>query len=199
MAYEYIDREECIGDSLFKINNNAANFDFRLNSISTDLTTTTQTLSSQIYRTGSVLAVSFHSFSDSTTRTGDLKNYTPATNGTISVLCTRNNSRFLVTVNGQGYAATGANGANIGIDRNIGGTITRLLGVDGTTGDAWMGTSNGHIGAFSITRSFLDTPGRTAGTIIQYRLLHGHWAAGSTFINYPGYTGQSSIVVQEIV
>jgi hypothetical protein len=35
MAYQFIDPTECMGDSLFKINNNAANFDTRINSIST--------------------------------------------------------------------------------------------------------------------------------------------------------------------
>ena len=34
MAYEYIDREECIGDSLYKINNNSVNFDTRILSLS---------------------------------------------------------------------------------------------------------------------------------------------------------------------
>lgn len=34
MSYQYIDREECIGDSLQKINANADNFDVRITSIS---------------------------------------------------------------------------------------------------------------------------------------------------------------------
>jgi hypothetical protein len=44
MAYSYIDREECIGDSLYKINNNSFNFDTRLNEYQTLI----QQLSSQI-------------------------------------------------------------------------------------------------------------------------------------------------------
>jgi microcystin-dependent protein len=44
MAYEYIDREECIGDSLYKINNNSFIFDSKI----TEMNTLLATLSSAI-------------------------------------------------------------------------------------------------------------------------------------------------------
>ena len=198
MAYEFIDREECIGDSLYKINNNSADFDSRINTLNNNLITNTQTLSSQVFKQGAVLTAYFHSFSDSTTRSGDLKNYATVNNGTLPIISTRSNSRFLITVNGQGYT-TGATGANIGLQRTISTTTTRLLGRDGTTGDSWLGTSNGYNGAFSITRTFLDVPLQPAGTTIFYTMLLGHWSAGTSYINYPAYTGQSSVVVYEII
>jgi hypothetical protein len=37
MAYQYIDREECIGDSLYKINNNSVNFDTRISTLSSQV------------------------------------------------------------------------------------------------------------------------------------------------------------------
>jgi hypothetical protein len=199
MPYEFIDREECIGDSLFKINNNSLNFDNRITNLSSSFVASSQSLTSQIYSPGSILKASFHGFSESSARSGDLRNYTTVNNGIITIISSRANSRFLVTVNGQGYTAPGQSGTNIGIQRIIGGNTTRLLGIDGNSGDSWMGTSNGYTGAFSITRSYLDSPGVPSGTVIYYYLLHGHWSAGTGYINYPGYTGQSSIVVYEMV
>jgi len=199
MAYEFIDREECIGDSLFKINNNSVNFDSRINTLNTNLNTNIQSLSGQVFKQGSILTAHFHSFSDSTTRSGDLRNYGSVNNGTLPVISTRSNSRFLITVNGQGYVAPGGTGTNIGINRTVGSGTARLLGRDGNDGDSWMGTSNGHYGAFSITRTFLDVPVQPAGTTILYSMLHGHWSAGTSYINYQGYVGQSSIVVYEII
>jgi hypothetical protein len=199
MPYEFIDREECIGDSLFKINNNSLNFDNRITNLSSSFVASSQSLTSQIYSPGSILKASFHGFPETSTRSGDLRNYATVNNGIITVISSRANSRFLVTVNGQGYSAPGAGGTNIGIQRVIGANTSRLLGVDGNSGDSWMGTSNGYYGAFSITRSFLDSPGVPSGTVIDYYLLHGHWTSGTSFINYPGYTGQSSIVVYEMI
>jgi hypothetical protein len=199
MPYEFIDREECIGDSLFKINNNSLNFDNRITNLSSSFVASSQSLTSQIYSPGSILKASFHGFSENSTRSGDLRNYATVNNGIITVISSRANSRFLVTVNGQGYTAPGAGGVNVGIQRIIGGNTSRLLGVDGNSGDSWMGTSNGHYGSFSITRSYLDSPGVPSGTVIYYYLLHGHWSAGTSYIGYPGYTSQSSIVVYEMV
>ena len=194
MAYEYIDREECIGASLYKINNNSVNFDNRLISLNTD----TLSLSSQVYRPGSILTSFFHSFGDQTTRSGNLRNYAAVTNGNLNVISTRLNSRFLITINGQGYTASAA-GVNIGLNRTISSVATRVLGIDGNTGDSWMGASNGYNGAFSITRSCLDTPNVAAGTTITYSMLLGHWNAGTSYLNYPGYSSQCSIVVYEII
>lgn len=182
MAYDYIDREECIGDSLFKINNNSANFDTRINELSASA--------------GVVLAAHIHTFSNSTSRGGNLRNYAAVTNGSKTIVSTKTNSKFLVTVNGQGYTAS-AGGANIGLNRTILGTTTRILGVDGASGDSWLGTSNGYNGAFSITRSCLDTPNVIAGTSITYTFLLGHWNTGTSYINYPAYNGLSSIVIYE--
>lgn len=184
MAYEYIDREECIGDSLFKINNNSVNFDTRINELSSS--------------SSPILAVHIHTFSDSTVRSGNLRNYGTITNGNKTIISTKTNSKFLITLNGQGYTAPGTAGANIGLNRTILGTAVRVLGTDGNNGDSWMGTSNGYTGAFSITRSCLDTPNVIAGTSITYNFLLGHWNAGTSYINYPAYSGLSSMVIYEM-
>lgn len=61
MAFEFIDREECIGDSLTKINLNAQNFDSRINTLDGRITTTENNIStinssiSGLFSTGMIM------------------------------------------------------------------------------------------------------------------------------------------------
>jgi hypothetical protein len=61
-----------------------------------------------------------------------------------------------------------------------------------------MGAANGPTTSWNINRTFFDTPAVAAGTTIQYRILLGRWTAGTAYLNYPGYTGSSSITLMEI-
>jgi hypothetical protein len=60
MAYQNIDPTECMGDSLFKINNNAANFDTRIDQLNTLIATLTGILNTTI--TQAVPAGAVYSF-----------------------------------------------------------------------------------------------------------------------------------------
>ena len=122
-----------------------------------------------------------------------------AAGGTITVTTKLANSKFLLMGQVCGYRSA-ANGVNIGFQRTISGTTTRLLGVDGG-GESWMGEGNGGgSNSFNITRHWLDSPGQPAGTSIVYTVLGGTWntSAGTAYFNYPGYTLTSMFTIMEI-
>jgi hypothetical protein len=100
----------------------------------------------------------------------------------------------------QGYV-TGVSGSNIGVNRTVGGTTTRILGVDGGSGDSWMGANNGFgTNSWSIARHWIDSPGVTAGTPITYQVLYALWSAGTMWVNYStGYSPNSSLTVFEVL
>jgi hypothetical protein len=126
--------------------------------------------------------------------------YVTATNGDLTITTKLPNSKIYVIISGQGYIDAGA-GNNLGLQRTISSTTTRLLGVDGAGGDTWMGASNANDTgtSWNINRTFLDSPGVPAGTAIQYRILFGRWSTSSTlYINYANHTGGSSITLMEI-
>lgn len=133
------------------------------------------------------------------TSTAAAQTYVTATNADLSIVTKLANSRIYVLISGQGYIDAGG-GCNLGIQRTLGGVTTRLLGVDGAAGDAWMGAANANDTATSwnINRTFFDTPAVAAGTTIEYRILLGRWSAGTVYLNYAAYTGGSSITLLEI-
>jgi hypothetical protein len=137
-------------------------------------------------------------FNDSTS-TATAQTYVTATNADLNIVTKLANSRIYVLISGQGYIDAGG-GCNLGLQRTLGEVTTRLLGVDGAAGDTWMGAANAMNTATSwnINRTFFDTPAVAAGTTIQYRILLGRWSAGTVFLNYPAYTGGSSITLMEI-
>jgi hypothetical protein len=146
---------------------------------------------------GSVVQTVFKKFSDVTTISSN-NNFYDVSNGHLDIVSRISNSKFLVTMIGQGYQASGG-GVNLGIKRTIATTATRLMGVDGGSGNTWMGAGNGAPSiSYTITRSILDTPNVIMGTTIQYRMLVGGWSSGTIYLNYSGYTGESAIIIQEI-
>lgn len=126
--------------------------------------------------------------------------YITVTGSNLNITTKLDNSKILVMVSAQGYIDSGS-GTNIGANRIINSTTTRLIGVDGASGDTWQGAANGGGTATSwnIKRELLDSPSMPAGTTIQYNMLLGRWSsAGTTYVNYPGYTGGSTITLMEI-
>jgi hypothetical protein len=127
--------------------------------------------------------------------------YTAATNGSLNITTRSLNSRLFVMLTAQGYTSAGG-GINFGISRTIGATTTRLLGTDGAAGDTWMGDGNGlsTANSFSISREIVDTPAVAVGTVITYTALLGKWSSnsGTLWMNYPGYTGGSTLTIIEI-
>jgi hypothetical protein len=134
---------------------------------------------------------------DTLTTTSATYTYVPVTDGMLSIVSKFDNSKFLVTMQAQGYAS-GTTGCNIGISRSIGTVTTRLIGGDGsTTGDAWAGAAYA-TNSYNIKRSILDSPTVPAGTMITYNMLCAVWSGGTMYLNYSGYTGGSTITIMEI-
>lgn len=131
------------------------------------------------------------------TTTATTYTYVPVTDGLLAIVSKFANSKFLVTMQAQGYAS-GTTGCNIGISRTSGTVTTRLIGVDGSiTGDAWAGAAYA-TNSFNIKRSILDSPTVPAGTMITYNMLFSVWSGGTMYLNYSGYTGGSTITIMEI-
>jgi hypothetical protein len=130
------------------------------------------------------------------TTTTTNQSYVSVTDGSLSIVSRFANSRFLVTMQAQGYAS-GTTGCNIGISRTIGPSTIRLIGTDGASGDAWAGAAYA-TNSFNIKRSILDSPVVSAGTMISYNMLFSVWSGGTMFLNYAAYTGGSTITIMEI-
>ena len=149
---------------------------------------------------GSVLQTVYHAFNDATS-VATSYTYAAVTNGSASIPSIGANSKFLVTISASIYQYNG-NGAHIGCNRTIGGTATRIIGVDGSTGDSWMGHGNGpgatNSSSGSITRQCLDEPSQPAGTTITYGMLLARWTTGTIYLNYSSYDHKSTITIQEI-
>ena len=108
-----------------------------------------------------------------------------ATGHTAVITTTLANSKIYARFDAHGYQTTG-NGSNFGLQRKIGaGSNTRLMGVDGAAGDAWMGFGNGtEKTSASVSRSILDTPNQPAGTELTYEVLLGSWTSGTSYYGY---------------
>lgn len=132
------------------------------------------------------------------TTTSSTYTYVTVTNGNLAVTSTFANSKFLVTYSVQGYQS-GSACVNVGLQRTISGTTTRLLGVDGTSGNEWMGAGNGPVNnSWTIAREYLDNPAQPAGTTITYQLLLGNWSPGTAYFGYSGYSPENFITIMEI-
>jgi len=149
---------------------------------------------------GTVLQTVQHLYNDATSIATSYT-YTDITNGSKTITSIGDNSKFLITACVHIYQYNG-NGYNIGVSRTVGGTTTRLIGVDGSLGDAWLGSGNGPGAATNqtgaITRLYLDSPSQSAGTAITYQTLFTRWTSGTIYVNYTSYDCKSSITIQEI-
>jgi len=147
--------------------------------------------------TGNVIQVVQKVFTDVTSST-TAYTYVNITNGNQSITSKVANSKFLVMYYVQGYV-NGTSGMNIGLNRTISASTTRLLGTDGTSGDAWMGSGNGAgTNSYCVSKQYLDSPAQAVGTVITYQLLLGLWSTGTVYAGYSGYSPQSSITILEI-
>lgn len=149
---------------------------------------------------GTVIQVVSKTWTDVTSLTGaTVYAYFAVTNGSQAITSVGANSKFLVILSAQGYTSAGG-GLNIGIQRTIGATTTQVLGVTGSSGDAWMGHGNGgSTNSWSITRNYLDSPSQSAGTSITYAALFGNWStSGTNYFNYGNYGGGSTLTILEI-
>lgn len=142
--------------------------------------------------TGSILQVAYAEnttpFSSSTIQT-----YQVFYSQTIAAAST--NSRYLLIGNTHVYSGTVSLRANIGYSVTIGGITTRILGVDGSSGDSWGNTTNNGL---TINRQAIYTSSVSAGTSLTFNFLVGHFDAGTAQYNTTGYNHKSTFTVLEI-
>jgi hypothetical protein len=147
-----------------------------------------------------VIQTRFVSWTDLTTNSA-AASYVPLTGGTITITSTLASSKFLLMAHVNGYRSA-SGGSNIGFNRVLSGTTTRLVGAEGGgTGDSWMAEGNGSTNnSWNAQRHWLDSPGQPAGTSITYNVLGGNWSsAATTYFNYAsGYTLTSMFTILEI-
>jgi hypothetical protein len=147
---------------------------------------------------GSVVQAVSKTF-NTTTSTSVVQTYIDATDGFVEITPRFNNSSFFIKTSVQGYSNPGGN--NTAIVRVVDSQEVRILGVNGGGGDTWMGQGNGLSvsNSYTIERNFLDSPNLAAGYTVTYKIQFGRWNASNTvWVNYPGYTGGSTITVMEI-
>jgi hypothetical protein len=127
------------------------------------------------------------------------QSYVTVNGGVLTITPYYTGSKFVLMPVCQGYV-TSSNGTNIGIDRIVGGTTTRVFGVNGASGDSWVGAmDNGGSNSYNVCRQWVDSPNVGAGTAITYQVLLGNWTAGTTTVNYgTNYSPMSSLTVLEI-
>jgi hypothetical protein len=117
----------------------------------------------------SIIQAQFVSWNNITTLSS-YQSYQPVTGGVLTITPLYSNTRFIVMTTCQGYYSGATSGMNIGLSRTVAGVTTRLLGVDGSSGDSWAGHGDGDGGSdsYSCFRQYLDSPSVVAGTPITY-------------------------------
>ena len=143
-----------------------------------------------LQQTGSILQVAY---ADSTTQvSASTQTYTIIHSVTLTSVAA--NSRYFMDGYCHCYSASSPARANLGFSVTIGGTTTRIYGVDGSSGDSWGTnvTSGGQ-----LNRSGVYTSSAAAGTSLTFNLLGTSFDA-TTIWNYIGYNHKSTITVMEI-
>ena len=113
----------------------------------------------------------------------------------VSHIAAAANSRYFLTGYSHAYNATDPTRTNIGFSVTIGGTTTRIEGVDGSSGDSW-GTNS--VSGSQFNRSTVYTSTAAAGTVLTFNLLGAGFDNTSTIFNYSGYSHQSALTIMEI-
>jgi hypothetical protein len=146
---------------------------------------------------GKVLQITQNLFTGSLSTTAIKTYVTTGHTGTITT--TEDNSKILVFIDACGYQA-GGNGGNVGLQRKIGtGSYTRLLGVDGDLGNAWIGWGNGATNiSWQVNKMYLDDPQQPSGTTYTYEALIGNWASGTHYYGYPNFNSRNYIFMIEV-
>lgn len=125
-----------------------------------------------------------------------------ATGHTVALTLKSDSSKVYIMLWGQGYQS-GGGGINFAIQRKIGsGSYTKIVGVDGSSGDSWMGSNNGlSTNSVTICRAVLDSHGQNKGITLTYEAMVGQWTNTSSqvaYYNYPGYAGTCTLVAMEV-
>jgi len=146
---------------------------------------------------GKILQITQSLFTGNTS-TATTYTYT-ATGHTGTITTTADNSKILVFIDASGYQSTGG-GGNLGLQRKIGtGSYTRLLGVDGTSGNGWMSWGNGTTNtSWNVNKMYLDDPQQSSGTTYTYESLIGNWSNGTQYYGYSGFSPRNYMIMIEV-
>ncbi len=115
----------------------------------------------------------------------------------LPITATAPNSRYLLIGNTHSHNATANGRCNMGYSVTIGGTTTRIAGVDGGSGDAWGYPSGAGITGCYMNRQAIYTSTAASGTALTFNFLVAQWEGTGTY-NYPAYAHKSTFTVVEI-
>jgi hypothetical protein len=144
---------------------------------------------------GSVLQIAK---GESTTQVSFTTLYTYYTLYSFNVTAVGDNSRYVFNTYQHAYHNTSSfsSRANLGYSVTIGGTTTRLAGVDGTlSGDSWGPVA--YPGAV-FNRHHVWDSSVPAGTVITVNVLGATYDAGTIYFNYAGYSMKGLCTVTEV-
>jgi hypothetical protein len=114
-----------------------------------------------------------------------------------NVTAVGDNSRYVFNTYQHAYhtTSTGIPRANLGYSVTIGGTTTRLAGVDGASGDSWGQMA--YPGTL-LNRHHVWDSSVPAGTAMTVNVLAAIFDAGTTYFNYAGYGFKGICTVTEV-
>jgi hypothetical protein len=146
---------------------------------------------------GKILQITQSTFTGVTTTTATIT-YT-ATGHVGTITTTADNSKILVFIDANGYQSAGG-GGNVGLQRKIGtGSYSRLLGVDGTYTNSWMGWGNGTPQtSWQVNKMYLDDPQQVSGTTYTYEAMIGNYTAGTQYYGYLNYNSRCEMFMIEV-
>ena len=166
--------------------------------MSTLKTNTIQTVDGKpiLNSTGSILNVAYTeyttAFANSVAGTYEIFYSLPIT-------ATASNSRYLLIGNAHSYNTTVNGRCNIGYSVTISGATTRIVGVDGTSGDSWGYPSNVGLAGCYMNRQAIYTSSASVGTTLTFNFLVGCYEGVGQY-NWQGplYNHKSTFTVMEI-
>jgi hypothetical protein len=143
---------------------------------------------------GSVLQIAK---GESTTQVSFVTNLTYSTLYSFDVTAVGDNSRYVFNTYQHAYHTTNSpsSRANVGYSVTIGGTTTRLAGVDGSGGDGWgQAAYPGTV----LNRHHVWDSSVPAGTVITVNVLGVMWDVGTMYFNYAGHNIKGFCTVTEV-
>ena len=145
--------------------------------------------------TGSILNVAYAEYTTSFTNSV-VQTYQIFYSQTITA--SASNSRYLLIGNTHSYSTTANARSNIGYSVTISGVTTRIVGVDGASGDSWGYPSNWNTsGGCYMNRQAIYTSTASAGTSLTFNFLVGCFEGLNNY-NYSGYNHKSTFTIMEI-
>lgn len=126
---------------------------------------------------------------DTTTAITTAQSYVAVNDSAITITAKATNSHFHLVATANCYQDSSGSGMNLGFFRGT----TLVRGVNGASGDSWMGGGNGQgLGSYTIVKTYVDETAISAGDSVTYKVAFGQWATANGYLNYTGYNGTAS-------